>query len=108
MPKGRRQAQRRLSEPTWTKIASEYQEGFTAGTLARRYGIDDQTVLNQLRSRGIKIRPQRAAIAPADHEDLLLMKDRGWNNTQIAKHYGCSRQAVQQALKRALKNEQAS
>ncbi len=30
------------------------------------------------------------------------MKERGWNNTEIAQHYGSSRQAVQQALRRAL------
>ncbi len=101
-PAIRRQAQRRLSEPTWAKIASEYQSGFTAGALGRRYGVDDQTVINQLRARGIRIRPQRAAIRSSDHQDLLTMKERGWNNTEIAQHYGSSRQAVQQALRRAL------
>lgn len=107
-PGVRCQVQRRRVEPTWTKVAPEYQSGFTASALGRRYSVDDQTVINQLRARGIKIGPPRAAIRPSDHQDLLTLKARGLNNTEIAQHNGRSRQAVQQALKRALKNEQSS
>lgn len=69
--------------------------------LSREYGINVKTATKHLQDRGIKIRKPQVNLTAADYPTLLHLKSIGWNNVRIAKHYGATRQAVQQALKRA-------
>lgn len=94
-----RQIQRHLPAERWDQIIDEYQAGASANSLANKYGVDCQTVLRRLASRGIKSRPSPLpTLSGSRLEEALAMRGAGLTYAEIGRHFGISRTAVSKAL----------
>ena len=96
-----RQRQIRLTKDQIDRLCTAYLAGQSVAELSREHRINVKTATKHLADRGIKIRTATVNLTAADYSTLLHLKSIGWNNVQIAKYYGATRQAVQQALRRA-------
>lgn len=95
-----KQRQRRLRPEQIDQLVIDYQNGLSVAATAREYRVDVKTARAHLLRRGIAIRQSTVTIPSSKLAELRALKTSGMNNVQIAKHFGCSRQAVQQALRR--------
>jgi DNA-directed RNA polymerase specialized sigma24 family protein len=84
------------------QLVQDYLGGLSAGATARKYGVNTQTVLNQLKKRGILSRPNPGpVIAGQNLKEALVLRAEGWTYAAIGEKYGVSRIAVTNAFKRA-------
>lgn len=86
-------------------VVADYQAGMSAAVVGKKYGIDGQTVLNNLRLRGITPRPAGQAVISGDKlERAMALRRQGWSCAAIGREFGVSRVAATNALKRAGQN----
>ncbi|MGO4257600.1 helix-turn-helix domain-containing protein [Marmoricola sp. RAF53] len=96
-----KQVQHRLPEERWDEIIAKYQAGASATSLAKKNGVDNETVRRRLRSRGITPRPQpEPTFTGKNLEEALTLRAQGWTYTQIGKHFGVNRQTAANALQK--------
>ena len=97
-----RQVQRRFSKTFWDEVVAEYLAGASATSLEKKHNVDDETIRNQLRKRGITPRPQKPPTFVGDNlKTAQAMRANGATFTAIGKHFGVTRYAVSLALKNA-------
>jgi transposase-like protein len=99
-----RQVQRRLPEAFWDQLIDEYLAGASATSLEKKHGVDDQTIRNHLKARGITPRPQKPATFTVDRlTEVADLRAQGVTLTEIGRRFGVTRQAVSWALNNAAK-----
>lgn len=95
------QQQRRLPETEMDQVIKDYLAGTSAAAVGKTYGIDPQTVLNNLHARGITPRPANLpAIAGDDLERVITLRSEGWSYERIGREFGVSRVTVRNTLRR--------
>jgi transposase-like protein len=103
-----RQRQVRLSPERWHQVVDQYVAGTSARELARQHGVDPQTVLTQLRKRGIAVRPNPpGALTGDDLIEALKLRETGWTYMQIGQQFDVTGNAVAKAFAR-YRSQQAS
>jgi hypothetical protein len=66
-------------------VTRDYLAGFSAIAVGKKYGIDPQTVPNNLHARGITPRPTNPqAISGDDLKRVISLRAEGWTYERIA------------------------
>jgi transposase-like protein len=98
-PRRPRQHQRRFPKSFWDQVIAEYQAGASATSLKEFHGVDDETIRNQLRKRGITPRPQKPpTFTGTNLQEAQALRANGATYTEIGKKFGVNRQTVANAL----------
>ncbi len=98
-----RQRQRRLSREQMDQVVEEYVGGLSAYALGKKYGIDPDTVLRNVRARGVKPRPaSKPALTGARLEEAMRLREQGWSYRRIGGELGVSGVTVRNTLGQAV------
>jgi hypothetical protein len=93
---------RRLSKAEWDQVTADYLGGMSTNAIGRKYGMYPQTIYNRLKASGVPIRGRTGATISGEKlEEAVRLRRRGWTFAQIGAHFGVSRAAATNALKRA-------
>ncbi|MFT4288343.1 hypothetical protein [Nocardioides sp.] len=80
------------------ELKADYLAGMGSSSLARKYGVAENTVLAWLKAHDVEIRPL-SSITARDVEKMAKLRAEGWTYRAIGGEFGVTRQAVAKRLR---------
>lgn len=89
--------QRRVSPEMLTELINGYQDGSTTYELARRHGLNRNTIAAHLRSAGVTIRMD--GMTPDQVELAAECYRAGWSLAQVGRRIGADAETIRKRLR---------